>query len=121
MEKQSFFNTYCFLRRYFDIPKKRKLKWCIVKETTDSNTELRLGASVFGTEKYIDIAQRKIFSEISCDAIQRSVHPAKRTMDGLDFVYTTENGWTLRKPKSYIMDTYKSSWWGGSSANEKLL
>lgn len=121
MKKRKFFNSYCFLRRYFNIPKHRKLKWCVIREVSLSGTEFRLGVSISGTDKYIDLAQRRIFSEVSCGAVERSVCPAFRRSHGKEFVYTASNGWRVFKPKSYLADIYRSSWWRPEIVKETLL
>lgn len=121
MKKQKFFNSFYFLRRYFNIPRKKKLKWCVIREVSPSGTEFRLGVSISGTDKYIDLAQRRIFSEVSCGAVERSVCPAFRISRGKGFVYIASNGWKVSKPKSYIADIYRSSWWRPEIVKETLL
>jgi len=122
MCEKRFFNSYVFLRRYFNIPKGKRLRWCVIKESSAKGVELRLGVSVTGTNKYIDIAQRRIFSEVSSGLIERSVFPARRNSFGKNHVYTTENGWSITKPKNYIMDIYRSSWWrAGITEKERFL
>ncbi len=122
MRKGFNFNTFVFLRRYYNIPKNKPLKWCIVKESTSKGTELRLGVSIEGTDLYIDIAQRRMFSVVSCGLIERSVFPARRKSSGKNFKYTTRDGWFITKPKTYIMDIYRSSWWrSGVTERESFL
>jgi hypothetical protein len=122
MEKKFFYNSYCFLRRYFNIPKSRKLSWCIIKETTRSGTELRLGASVVGTNKYIDIARRRFFSEISLGGVQRVVYPAKRMSQGEDFVFQSlQDSCRITKSKGYIEDIYNISWFSPELIKKTLL
>lgn len=86
--EKRFFNSYVFLRRYFNIPKGKRLRWCVIRESSAKGTELRLGVSVAGTNKYIDIAQRRIFSETSSGLIDRCVFPARRSCFGKNYVYT---------------------------------
>lgn len=120
--KERFFNSYVFLRRYYNIPKGKRLRWCIIKESSAKGTELRLGVSVVGTHKYIDVAQRRIFSKVSSGAIERCVFSARRKLLGKNYVYTSENGWSITKPKDYIMDIYRSSWWRpGITEHERFL
>lgn len=120
--EKRFFNSYVFLRRYFNISKGKRLRWCVIRESSAKGTELRLGVSVAGTNKYIDIAQRRIFSETSSGLIDRCVFPARRSCFGKNYVYTTENGWSITKPKDYIMDVYRSSWWRpGITERERFL
>lgn len=121
MKKLKFFSTFYFLRQYYNIPKNRKLKWCVVMEERKTGTEFRLGVSISGTDKYIDIAQRRIFSEVSCGTVSRSTSPARRTCQGKKFVYTAQNGWKIIRPKNYIADIYRSSWWRKEIVDETLL
>ncbi len=121
MKNKKFFNSFYFLRRYFNIPRKKKLKWCVIREVSPSGTEFRLGVSISGTDKYIDLAQRRIFSEVSCGAVERSVCPAFRISRGRGFVYIASNGWKVSKPKSYVTDIYRSSWWRPEIVKETLL
>ena len=105
--KNFYFNSFCFLRRYYNIPKSRKLSWCIIKECTRSGTELRLGASLVGTNTYIDIARRRFFSEVKLPAIERTVFPAKRSSQGAAYKFLCpNNGCEISKPKSYMEDIY---------------
>ena len=43
------FNTYKFIRRYYNIPVRVRLQWCIVRERTKDGVEFRLGVALVGT------------------------------------------------------------------------
>ena len=66
------FNTYKFIRRYYNIPGRVRLQWCIVRERTKDGVEFRLGVALVGTNKYIDVAMRRFFSCVKCRAVERS-------------------------------------------------
>ncbi len=120
MNNNRYFNSYLFLRKYFNIPKCRSLRWCIIQKTTSDGIDYRLGAKIGRSDKYIDIAERRIFSELSTGIIKRETIEASRFSEGKDFIFIGENGRRLVKPKSYIADIYFTSWWSEGLAKTKL-
>ena len=118
-----FFNSFKFLRRYFNLPGNKKLKWGIVEESHSSeDAEFRLCVLICGTDKYIDIAARRIFSQANCRLIKRLAVPAKRLSAGKEYAYIADNGWLIRLPKTFIADVYRSSWWRtGETEKARLL
>ena len=101
------FNTYKFFRRHFNIPRRQKLRWCLVKERVSDKTEIRLGISLIGTPYYIDVACRRFFMECQLPAISRKAYPAVRTVASGCYEYRVETFLKLECPKSYIEDIYQ--------------
>ena len=102
------FNTLNFFRWYFNIPREKKLKWCIIRERKSERIEMRLGGTLVGTPYYIDVAARRFFMECSDPAISRKVFPAMRISSGKQYVYgEDETKKTLEYPENYIEDIYK--------------
>ena len=96
------------------------MNWCLIIEATKLGKEIRLGVKINKSNKYIDIAQRRMFSIISTPMVKRSVVFAERKAQGTNYVYSAGEQ-TLVKPKSYIKDIYNSSWWQDATAKETLL
>lgn len=106
------YNTLAFIRHYFHIPESRKLSWALVEETVDGAVEIRLGVIFCQMpDFYIDVAMRRFFTQtvLFGGGLVRKVYPARRKADRDEFVYTSENGLTLRTPKGFIRDIYYSS------------
>lgn len=120
METQQY-NTFKFIRRYFNLPSKTPLEWCIVMETTRSGSECRLGIKLKGTRHYIDVAMRRFLSEIDIPLIGRTCHSAKRIDRKDGYEYRSEEGLILRKPKHYIRDIYASSWYDRETFGQTWL
>ena len=117
-----FFNSFTFLRRCFNLPRNKKLRWGIVKEVSTSKGEdLRLCVLIENTDKYIDIAQRRIFSKVDSGLVKRIALPANRYCGKTEYVYFTNNGWYIHLPKTFIMDIYSKSWWQDGKTEKELL
>lgn len=115
-----YYNSYLFLRRYFNIPKCRSLRWCIIQETTQNGVVYKLGAKIGRSDKYIDVAERRIFSELSAGIVKRETMEASRLSEGKNFIFVAENGRRLVKPKNYLTDIYFTSWWSEDLAEARL-
>ena len=119
------FNTFKFFRHYFNLPKNMKLQWCVVEEMPDRQLkELRLGILLPESTggKYIDVAQRRMFSQISCGLIYRKAWPARRTAQGDSYCYQTEiYAMKIVRPKHFIADIYRSSWYTNDTPTMSLL
>ena len=119
------FSTFMFLRKYFNLPRSKGLRWGIVEEISYPENvekrEYRLCVLILGTNKYIDIAQRRMFSQVKCGLIKRVAMPAKRLSVGKEYAYTAENGWFIRLPKTFIADIYGSSWWQKEKTERECL
>lgn len=116
------FNTYKFIRRYYNIPGRVRLQWCIVRERTKDGVEFRLGVALVGTNKYIDVAMRRFFSCVKCRAVERSYELAERHLESDMYVYrATDILLSISKPVTYISDIYFPSWYDGDLAEATLL
>lgn len=115
------YNTFKFFRQYFNLPRNMVLEWCIIKESTPKQTELRLGIALKGTDLYIDVAMRRFFSLIDCPAIQRCYFPARRICQKDEYQYQNPGGWVISKPKNYIRSIYSSSWYNKDLLHTTLL
>ena len=116
------FNTYKFIRRYYNIPVRVRLQWCIVRERTKDGVEFRLGVALVGTNKYIDVAMRRFFSCVKCRAVERSYELAERHLEGDMYVYRAMDILlSISKPVTYISDIYFPTWYDKDMAGETLL
>lgn len=115
-----YFNSYLFLRKYFNIPESRSLRWCIIREISPKGEEYRLGAKIGRSDKYIDIAERRILSEMTSGIIKRETIEASRRAEGKDFIFIGENGRRLVKPKTYLADIFFTSWWSDDLAESRV-
>lgn len=107
--EQREYNTFAFFRRYFGLPRRSALEWCVVKESTREGTQLRLGVRLKGTNLYIDVAMRRFFHEVDIPLIRRRCFPARRIGRPGEYEYRTGEGWGISKPKSYVRDIYYNS------------
>ena len=119
------FNTFKFFRRYFNLPKGMKLQWCVIEEMPHRKPkELRLGILLpeYTGGKYIDVAQRRMFSQVECGLICRKAWPAKRTLQDDNYLYQTEiYALKIVCTKHFIADIYRSSWYTDDSPSMMLL
>lgn len=116
------FNTYKFIRRYYNIPKRVRLQWCIVRERTKDGVEFRLGVALVGTNKYIDVAMRRFFSCTKCGSVERSYELAERHPEGDMYVYSAVDILlSISRPVTFISDIYFSSWYDKDMAGALLL
>lgn len=100
------YNTFRFFREQFALPARMPLEWCLVRESTSQGAELRLGIALKGTPLYIDVAQRRFFSQIDIPLITRRCYPARRIDRKSHYEYRTADGLILRTPKHYVCDIY---------------
>ncbi len=100
------FNTFKFFRRYFEIPARIPLQWCVIRDLSALGDEFRLGVMLKGTDFYIDVAMRRFFQMLETPAVKRRCFPARRVSRKEYYEYRTEEGWTLVKPRYYIRDIY---------------
>lgn len=114
--------TIAYLREFFRIPKGKRLRWCIVKEVSQSGTELRLGVMFVGTNLYIDVAERRFFSATNCAGVERSVYQAwrKSLPNGCEFS-SSDGGLSIQKPRNYIADLYRSAVYDKELLGEVIL
>ena len=117
--KQQSYNTFHFIRSYFNLPSTMKLCWAIIEETTSCGTEYRLGVRI-NERQYIDVAMRRMFSVIQSPLITRLCHKATRCSEGANFRYETKQGWAKVLPKNYIYDIYHSSWYDSDHQDDLL-
>lgn len=116
------FNTFKFLRAFYNIPSKIPLQWCIIKEwTPKEGTSLRLGISIGDGQTFVDIARRRFFSCINLPACQRSFHPAQRISSKDNYIYQADDLLQIILPKSYIKDIYETSWYTKEILHKTLL
>lgn len=97
-----------FLCEYFHIPRTFKTQWCIVEEIIEGKQYLRLGLWITDTLLYLDIAQRRFYTQGRCGQVRRMIHPAKRFCHERmwRFISTDMYKMHLEVPKSYIADIY---------------
>lgn len=115
------YNTFRFFREQFRLPAKAALEWCVVKESSNLGTELRLGVALKGTRLYIDVAMRRFFTQIDCGAVSRQCIPAVR-LDRKDaYEYRTAEGWGISRPKHFIRDIYRTARFDAELLESTLL
>ncbi len=100
------YNTLRFFRDQFGLPARAALEWCVVRESSRTGSELRLGVALKGTKLYIDVAMRRFFSQVDIPLIERRCYPAVRIDRKSHYEYRTAEGLSLRFPKHYICDIY---------------
>jgi len=75
--------SIAFLRRFFGIPRKYKMKWAvIVEENKDGQIACRLGVLLLGTSKTVDVIRRKFVESELQLPVKRMTYPAKKKSDG---------------------------------------
>lgn len=97
-------STFKFIREFHRIPRSQKLTWCIIFYPNAERREWRekLGVSLVGTDKALDIASGK-FIQVRSD--QQVIEVTRRTM-GDWYIYESEGGSTLRLPRCFVSDMY---------------
>jgi hypothetical protein len=99
-------NSLAFFRKHFRVPKKVKLQWCILVKNDNPLTK-RLGILVTGTNKAIDVPQRRFIQVNIGDEDGFSAYPARKTRTRHNINYFSLDGKaTLTTPESYIKDIY---------------
>lgn len=82
--------TLAFLRRFFGIPRKYKMKWAIiVEENKDGQVECRLGVLLSGTHKTVDVINRRFVESELQLPVKRMTYPAKKKNDGRSVQFDT--------------------------------
>lgn len=110
-----------FFRKQFKIPKRLRLRWCIIVCKDGEERHLRLGVRLVDTNKAIDVATRQ-FVEIEKPAPNAhfafyATRKAKRRY----YVYYGEEGSVLTLPKSFIDDIYFRCTYSKELMQTKLL
>lgn len=121
MSTYSDYNTYRFFRRYFRIPERQLLRWCIIEEIVGEKTAWRLGVLLAGTDLYIDVACRRFFSQVEIGAVTRRCYPARRIPHRDHYEYCAPGAAVLRKPKSYVSDIYYPALFDRALLRDRLL
>lgn len=111
-----------FLCEYFHIPRTAKTQWCIVEEIIGREQFLRLGLWITDTSLYLDIAQRRFFTQGRCGQVRRIVYPAKRigSKQKWKFISTDMHKLTFEVPKSYIADIYYPAIYNAGLLHDRL-
>lgn len=117
-----------FLREYFKIPKYVKVCWGLVEEErvgieVSVRPCLIVGTSHEGGKKiYLDIAQRRFYTEVSLQYFDRKVHPAKRQCRKDCDVWITKNGrLNASRSKNWVQDIYYPTIYNKNFKDELLL
>lgn len=116
------YNSFKFFRTYFNIPRRIKLEWCIIKEYTErEGVKLRLGISL-NERLYIDVARRRFFTCLNAPCLQRIIYSADRINEGESYRYQArENSFSVVFPKHFIEDIYRPAWFDVSFMQEDRL
>lgn len=116
------YNSFKFFRTYFNIPKRIKLEWCVVKEYTEQEgVKLRLGIAL-NKRLYIDVASRRFFTCLDAPCLQRTIYPADRINEGENYRYQSrENILSVVLSKHFIEDIYRPAWFDASFMEEERL
>lgn len=98
--------TLKFFRKFYQIPKKQKLCWCLLEQMgVDAHPELRLGIMLPGTNKAIDVAARRFIQLCGCALVRYRAYPAKRRAVAGGYEYVCDS-LKITKPKHYVQDLY---------------
>ncbi len=116
-----------FLREYFSIPKSAKVCWGLIEEKLHhEEVALRPGLIVAkrrnGNEKiYLDIAQRRFYTEIELCEVSRKIYPAQRKCRSNCDIWIADNGLNARRGKGWVEDIYYPAVYNENFKNELLL
>src|SRR5574344_1821778 len=102
-------STLSFVREYFHIPKDKKLKWCIIRirNISSGKVHLRLGVSLVGSHKMIDVANACFVEETVNGVEEITCLPAKRSSaSNNEYRYSISANEAIIFSKSYINDLY---------------
>ena len=122
MKKKENKETLKFLREYFKIPANKTIGWAIIKEVADYPC-CKPGVYIEGSDLFLDIAEKRFYTNYSSPLIFRRAYPATRTAQKHTYRYTAKDNpqLSITRAKTYITDIYYPAIYSKELEKDKLL
>ncbi len=114
--------TFDMLKQSFNIEKK-SLKWAVIEETVNGVTAYKAGIMLSKSKLFIDICQRRFYTEVHLPELSRRVFPAKRILKSEKIVFQAleDSSKSVSMPKNFIQDIYSVCWYDKQLEKQILL